>query len=166
LPVRSGYETIILGDSYSDSLAAIAACPPSRLAETCPSKSSKARWWKVDRSPFHDLGAGKIKGVAGRGAKMKWICTAVRHDRHRGKGPGLAEGDSSSVAGDYRVEFIPKMELEVVVDDQNAEAVIDPICDTVQTGEAGDGKIFVYPVGCDQGEDEGEGVRGGLDTLT
>jgi nitrogen regulatory protein P-II 1 len=49
-------------------------------------------------------------------------------------------------AGDYRVEFLPKMKLEVVVDDEDAEVVIDTICDTVQTGEAGDGKIFVYPV--------------------
>jgi nitrogen regulatory protein P-II 1 len=49
-------------------------------------------------------------------------------------------------AGDYRVEFIPKVKLEVVVDDKDAETVIDLICDTVQTGEAGDVKIFVYPV--------------------
>ncbi len=49
-------------------------------------------------------------------------------------------------AGDYRVEFLPKVKLEIVVDDDNAETVIDLICDTVQTGEAGDGKIFVYPV--------------------
>ncbi len=49
-------------------------------------------------------------------------------------------------AGDYRVEFLPKVKLEIVVDDSNAETVIDLICDTVQTGEAGDGKIFVYPV--------------------
>jgi nitrogen regulatory protein P-II 1 len=49
-------------------------------------------------------------------------------------------------AGDYQVEFLPKVKLEVVVDDANAEIVIDTICETVQTGEAGDGKIFVYPV--------------------
>ncbi len=49
-------------------------------------------------------------------------------------------------AGDYRVEFLPKIKLELVVDDSNAETVIDLICDTVQTGEAGDGKIFIYPV--------------------
>jgi nitrogen regulatory protein P-II 1 len=49
-------------------------------------------------------------------------------------------------AGDYRVEFLPKVKLELVVDDKDAEAVIDTICDTVQTGGAGDGKIFVYPV--------------------
>jgi nitrogen regulatory protein P-II 1 len=49
-------------------------------------------------------------------------------------------------AGDYRVEFLPKIKLEIVVDDSSAETVIDLICDAVQTGEAGDGKIFVYPV--------------------
>ncbi len=50
------------------------------------------------------------------------------------------------MAVDYRVESIPKKKLEVVVDDKDAEAVIDLICDMAQTGEAGDGKIFVYPV--------------------
>ena len=49
-------------------------------------------------------------------------------------------------AGEYRVEFLPKVKLEVVVDDAAAETVIDLICDTAQTGEAGDGKIFVYPI--------------------
>ena len=49
-------------------------------------------------------------------------------------------------AGDYRVEFLQKMKLEMVVDDKDAESVIDLICEHAQTGEAGDGKIFVYPV--------------------
>ena len=49
-------------------------------------------------------------------------------------------------AGDYRVEFIQKIKLEMVVEDKDAEAVIDLICEHAQTGEAGDGKIFVYPV--------------------
>ena len=49
-------------------------------------------------------------------------------------------------AGNYQVEFLPKMKLELVVEDANAEVVIDLICDVAQTGEAGDGKIFVYPV--------------------
>jgi len=49
-------------------------------------------------------------------------------------------------AGDYRVEFLQKMKLEMVVDDKDAEAVIDLICEFAQTGEAGDGKIFVLPV--------------------
>jgi nitrogen regulatory protein P-II 1 len=34
----------------------------------------------------------------------------------------------------------------MVVEDKDAEAVIDLICEFAQTGEAGDGRIFVYPV--------------------
>jgi len=49
-------------------------------------------------------------------------------------------------AGDYRVDFIPKVKLEVVVDDADAENVVSSICETAQTGGAGDGKIFIYPV--------------------
>jgi nitrogen regulatory protein P-II 1 len=49
-------------------------------------------------------------------------------------------------AGDYRVEFLQKIKMEMVVDDKDAESVIDIICEFAQTGEAGDGKIFVYPV--------------------
>jgi nitrogen regulatory protein P-II 1 len=44
------------------------------------------------------------------------------------------------------VEFLPKMKLEMVVDDKDAQAVIDLICEYAQTGEAGDGKIFIFPV--------------------
>jgi len=49
-------------------------------------------------------------------------------------------------AGDYRVEFIQKIKLEMVVEDKDAETIIDLICEHAQTGEVGDGKIFVYPV--------------------
>ena len=49
-------------------------------------------------------------------------------------------------AGDYKVEFLPKVKLEVVVEDADADRLIDLICEAAYTGEAGDGKIFVYPV--------------------
>ena len=63
------------------------------------------------------------------------------------KGRGRQKGISLQWrAGDYRVEFLPKIKLEVVVDDKDAETVIDLICNVAQTGEAGDGKIFVYTV--------------------
>jgi nitrogen regulatory protein P-II 1 len=38
------------------------------------------------------------------------------------------------------------MKQEMVVEDMDAEAVTDQICEFAQTGEAGDGKIFVYSV--------------------
>jgi len=49
-------------------------------------------------------------------------------------------------AGDYKVEFLPKVKLELVVEDEDADRLIDLICDAAFTGEAGDGKIVVYPV--------------------
>ncbi|NOZ76909.1 MAG: P-II family nitrogen regulator [Euryarchaeota archaeon] len=49
-------------------------------------------------------------------------------------------------AGEYRVEFLPKLKLEVLVDDDEVEQVIDLICDAAATGRMGDGKIFVLPV--------------------
>jgi nitrogen regulatory protein P-II 1 len=63
------------------------------------------------------------------------------------KGRGRQKGISLQWrAGGYRVEFLPKIKLEMVIDDKDAEAVIDLICEYAQTGEAGDGKIFIYPV--------------------
>ena len=43
-------------------------------------------------------------------------------------------------AGDHRVEFLPKKKIEIVIEDK------DIICNSSQTGEFGDGKIFVIPV--------------------
>lgn len=61
------------------------------------------------------------------------------------KGRGRQKGVSLQWrAGDYKVEFLPKVKLEVVVEDD--DRLIDLVCDTAYTGEAGDGKIFVYPV--------------------
>jgi len=62
-----------------------------------------------------------------------------------------------------RVEFLPKLKLEVVVDDGDVDRLIDLICEAARTGEEG-GREDLRPSrgGCDQGEDEGEGVGGGL----
>ncbi|MDP2744442.1 MAG: P-II family nitrogen regulator [Dehalococcoidia bacterium] len=49
-------------------------------------------------------------------------------------------------AGSYQVDLLPKLKLEVVVDDKDSESVVDAICETACTGKAGDGKIFIYPV--------------------
>lgn len=48
--------------------------------------------------------------------------------------------------GEYRVEFLPKIKIEIIVDDASLEKVIDILCEAAKTGEVGDGKIAVYPV--------------------
>ena len=44
------------------------------------------------------------------------------------------------------LNMIPKVKFELIVDDDEVDALIDLICDTAATGEVGDGKIFVSPV--------------------
>jgi nitrogen regulatory protein P-II 1 len=49
-------------------------------------------------------------------------------------------------AGEYCVEFLPKLRLDLVVSDDKVETAIEAITAVAKTGKNGDGKIFVYPV--------------------
>ena len=46
-----------------------------------------------------------------------------------------------------QVEFVPKLRVEIVLDDTSAEAVVEAISNVCRTGKTGDGKIFLAPVG-------------------
>lgn len=48
--------------------------------------------------------------------------------------------------GEYRVEFLPKVKIEMVVLDEDVGRVLNVIVRKARTGERGDGKIFVVPV--------------------
>ncbi len=48
--------------------------------------------------------------------------------------------------GEYRVDLLPKLKIELVVLDEDVSTAIDAIVRTARTGETGDGKIFVLPV--------------------
>ena len=48
-------------------------------------------------------------------------------------------------AGEYRVEFLPKLKIEVVLSEEKLENAIDALIKASKTGRAGDGKIFIYP---------------------
>jgi nitrogen regulatory protein P-II 1 len=63
------------------------------------------------------------------------------------RGFGRQKGHKEMYRGaEYTVDFVPKIKLEVVVSDDNAQKVIDSIMRSAQTGQIGDGKIFVYPL--------------------
>jgi len=63
------------------------------------------------------------------------------------KGRGRQLGLTESYRGrDYKVDLLPKTRLEIVVNDTDAEKVIETIVKTAQTGDIGDGKIFISPV--------------------
>ncbi len=46
----------------------------------------------------------------------------------------------------YEVDMLPKVKIEVVVKDTDADRVVKLICDAAHTGNIGDGKIFLMPV--------------------
>ncbi|MGB0619262.1 MAG: P-II family nitrogen regulator [Myxococcota bacterium] len=63
------------------------------------------------------------------------------------KGFGRQKGHTELYRGaEYVVDFLPKIKLEVVVDDDKAEGVIEAIVGAANTGKIGDGKIFVLPL--------------------
>jgi nitrogen regulatory protein PII len=63
------------------------------------------------------------------------------------KGFGRQKGHTEIYRGsEYTVDFIPKTQIEIVVDDGMVEDVINAIVKSAKTGKIGDGKIFVIPV--------------------
>ena len=63
------------------------------------------------------------------------------------KGFGRQKGHTELYRGaEYVVDFLPKVKLEIVVDDDLAPRVVEAIAQAAQTGRIGDGKIFVIPV--------------------
>jgi nitrogen regulatory protein P-II 1 len=60
------------------------------------------------------------------------------------KGFGRQKGHTEMYRGtEYKVEFVPKVKIEVAVADENLQTVLETIMRTAQTGQIGDGKIFV-----------------------
>ena len=60
------------------------------------------------------------------------------------RGFGRQKGHKEQYRGtEYTVDFLPKVKMEVVVGDDDAERVVEVIQQTARTGQIGDGKIFV-----------------------
>ena len=60
------------------------------------------------------------------------------------RGFGRQKGHTEMYRGtEYAVDFVPKVKIEVVCSDDNLQTVVDTILKTAQTGQIGDGKIFV-----------------------
>jgi nitrogen regulatory protein P-II 1 len=64
------------------------------------------------------------------------------------KGFGRQKGHKEVYRGaEYVVEFVPKVKLEIVIPDNLAQRAVETIVRAAKTGNIGDGKIFVNPVG-------------------
>ncbi len=63
------------------------------------------------------------------------------------RGFGRQKGHTELYRGaEYVVDFLPKVKLEVVVEDDQAERVVEAVAAAAQTGRIGDGKIFVTTI--------------------
>ncbi len=63
------------------------------------------------------------------------------------KGYGRQKGHSELYRGaEYVVDFLPKIKMEMVVDDESVEQVTSTIVEAARTGKIGDGKIFVTDI--------------------
>ena len=63
------------------------------------------------------------------------------------RGFGRQKGQTERYRGsEYTVEFLQKLKIEVVIEDDQVDLVVDKIIAAARTGEIGDGKIFISPV--------------------
>jgi nitrogen regulatory protein P-II 1 len=63
------------------------------------------------------------------------------------QGFGRQKGHTEVYRGaEYKVDFVPKIRIEVVVDDGDAEGVVSVVVKAASTGQIGDGKVWVTPV--------------------
>ncbi|MFC0315136.1 P-II family nitrogen regulator [Gordonia phosphorivorans] len=63
------------------------------------------------------------------------------------QGYGRQKGHTEVYRGaEYAVDFVPKVRVEVVVDDEDVDQVVDVIVESARTGKIGDGKVWITPV--------------------
>jgi nitrogen regulatory protein P-II 1 len=63
------------------------------------------------------------------------------------QGFGRQRGHTEVYRGaEYEVDFVPKVRVEVLVDDSQVDEVVDAVVDNAATGKIGDGKVWVVPV--------------------
>ena len=67
----------------------------------------------------------------------------VKEVRGRGRQLGITE---SYRGHDYKVDLLPKTEIEIVTMEDKLDNIVETIVKTAQTGDIGDGKIFISPV--------------------
>lgn len=94
----------------------------------------------------------KIEAII-RPEKLQVVKAALEELDHAGmtlsevRGHGVQRGVTEQWRGrSFAVEYLTKVKVELVVTDGDVEAVVDRIVEAAQTGEVGDGKIFVTPV--------------------
>lgn len=94
----------------------------------------------------------KIEAII-RPFKLDEVKEALSEEGIRGltisevRGYGRQKGHTETYRGsEYRIEFVPKIKVEIVLEDDKVEKVVDIILKTAKTGQVGDGKIFISEI--------------------
>ncbi len=94
----------------------------------------------------------KIEAII-RPEKLEVVKTALEDLDHAGmtltevRGHGTQRGVTEQWRGrTFAVEYLTKVKIELVVKDDEVDAILERIVDAARTGQVGDGKIFVSPV--------------------
>jgi len=93
-----------------------------------------------------------IKAII-RPERLEFVKKALENQGFHGMTvmPVEGRGDQKGISLQYRggaiqVDLIPKVQIEVVIRDKDADRVIQAVCEGAKTGKIGDGRIFVLPV--------------------
>lgn len=63
------------------------------------------------------------------------------------RGYGRQKGHTETYRGaEYQIEFVPKIKIEIIVDDSKVDKAVEAILRSARTGQVGDGKIFISDV--------------------
>ena len=91
----------------------------------------------------------KIEAVI-RPFKLEEVKEALLEDGIKGltisevRGYGRQKGHTETYRGsEYQIEFVPKIKIEIVIEDSLVDTVIETILESANTGQVGDGKIFI-----------------------
>jgi nitrogen regulatory protein P-II 1 len=94
----------------------------------------------------------KIEAII-RPEKLEAVVSALESFGHIGlniqdvKGHGRQKGMKELFRGqEYEIRFVPKVKLEIVIGDDKADKAVELILKTAQTGQIGDGKVFISDV--------------------
>ena len=94
----------------------------------------------------------KIEAII-RPEKLDGVRVALERSGYPGititeiEGHGLQKGTVQQWRGEkYKVDFLPKIKVEIVAKDSDVEKIIQAVLESAYTGGVGDGKLFVYDV--------------------
>ena len=85
----------------------------------------------------------KLHAVKKALSEIGIVGMTVLEVRGRGRGSGMKLHWRTGV---YNVDLLPKVQLNIVLSDENVSATVEAIEKAARTGEKGDGMIFIYPV--------------------